>query len=110
MQNGYAEANINSSLPRLSTKGNSGKNTTAQTAFLQDASYIRLKNLQIGYTIPANVTRKFGVSRLRVYVSGENLWTGTSLRKQFDPETIGEWNGNGYPLSTTLSGGLSLTF
>ena len=110
VQNGYAEANINSSLPRLSTKGNSGKNTTAQTAFLQDASYIRLKNLQIGYTIPANVTRKFGVSRLRVYVSGENLWTGTSLRKQFDPETIGEWNGNGYPLSTTLSGGLSLTF
>ena len=110
VQNGYAEPNINSSLPRLSTKGNSGKNTTAQTAFLQDASYIRLKNLQIGYTIPENLTKRFGISRLRFYVSGENLWTGTKLCKQFDPETIGEWNGNGYPLSRTVSGGLSLTF
>ena len=110
VQAGYLEPNINSSLPRLSTKNNGSKNTTTQTAFLQDASYIRLKNLQIGYTLPENLTKKIGISRVRVYVSGENLWTGSKLSKQFDPETIGQWNGNGYPLSRTLSGGVSLTF
>jgi hypothetical protein len=78
---------------------------------LQDASYIRLKNLQIGYTIPKHIVSKWGVSNLRVFVSGENLWTGTSLSELFDPETIdGGWNGCVYPMSRTLSCGLSLTF
>ena len=70
---------------------------------------IRLKNLQIGYTLPQDLTRKISIEKLRVYFSGENLWTGTSLRKQYDPETIGTWYGNGYPLNTTFSFGLSLT-
>lgn len=106
VQNGYMDANINSYLPRLA--GN--KNITAQTKYVQNASYIRLKNLQIGYTLPNSITKKMGIQQLRVYISGENLWTGTKLRKQFDPETIGSWNGNGYPLCRTLSCGLSVNF
>ena len=90
---------------------NTSKNNQNQTHYLQDASYIRLKNLQIGYTIPKSVVSKWGISNLRVYVSGENLWTGTSLSELFDPETIdGGWNGCVYPMSRTLSCGLSLTF
>ena len=89
------------------------KNQKAQTRYLQDASYIRLKNLQVGYTIPQELSRKFFVQNLRLYVSVDNLWTHTKLSKVFDPETIkGGYNGsygNAYPLSRTWAFGLSLT-
>ncbi|MDR1718175.1 MAG: TonB-dependent receptor [Prevotella sp.] len=107
VREGYNTANINAYLPRPLE---SDKNLQVQTRYLQDASYIRLKNLQIGYTLPTSMTSKWGMQKVRVYVSGENLWTGTKLVEQFDPETIGTNKGNGYPLSCTLSGGLSLTF
>ncbi len=87
------------------------KNQKCQTRYLQNAAYIRLKNLQLGYTIPANITRKAGIQKLRVYVSGENLLTFTKMAKMFDPETIdGTWTGNVYPLSRVISGGLSVNF
>ncbi len=87
------------------------KNLQTQTRYLQDASYIRLKNLQLGYTLPALLTKRFGCQRLRAYVSGENLWTGTKMARMFDPETIdGGYNGSVYPLQKVLSLGLSVTF
>ena len=106
VQAGYTTPNINSYLPRPVGR----KNLTTQTKYLQDASYLRLKNLQIGYTLPTALTTKWGMQKVRVYFSGENLFTLTGLADQFDPETIGTRNGNGYPLSMTLSCGLSLTF
>lgn len=117
-------ANLDSYYPRpLFGWGSNGpmKNQKAQTRYLQNASYIRLKNLQIGYTLPASLTKKFAVERCRIFISGENLWTGTSLSKLFDPETINGGDtgssankaikngGNAYPLSRTWSFGLSLT-
>lgn len=103
------EANLDAYYPRpIYNEG--GKNQKAQSRYVQDASYIRLKNLQIGYTIPANIMNKIGMTKCRFYISGENLWTGTSLSKLFDPETIvGGNGGNAYPLSKTWSFGLSLT-
>ena len=57
------------------------------------------------------LTGKIGLSRARVFVSGENLLTGSSLMRLFDPETIsGGRSGNAYPLSRTWSFGVSLTF
>jgi hypothetical protein len=54
--------------------------------------------------------QKTGISKCRLFVSGENLFTLTSLNNIFDPETAsGGWDGNGYPLSKTWSFGLSLT-
>lgn len=97
------------------------KNHETQTRYLQNAAYIRLKNLQVGYTIPAPVIRKLGINSCRIFVSGENLWTGTSLSKLFDPETLNGGNtdkdangaiksgGNAYPLSRTWSVGLSIS-
>lgn len=88
------------------------KNQQTQTRYLQDASYIRLKNLQFGYTLPASLTQKASISKLRIFISGENLWTGTKLANMFDPETISGGdgqNGNAYPLSKTISFGLSVT-
>ncbi len=88
----------------------SDKNHHAQTAYLQDASYIRLKNLQVGYTLPAQLTQKVGIQRMRFYFSGENIWTITKMAKMFDPETVdGGWEGNAYPLSKVYAFGLSLT-
>src|SRR5690606_33189395 len=49
------------------------KNQEVQTRYLQDASYARLKNFQLGYTLPQNVLSKVHVDRLRIYLSGENL-------------------------------------
>ncbi|MCD8137510.1 MAG: hypothetical protein LUH01_16785 [Parabacteroides gordonii] len=62
----------------------------------------------MGYTLPSSLTNKFYVNKLRVFVSGENLWTGTNLFKTLDPEQVDAANGD-YPLSKTLSFGLSIT-
>ncbi|WP_333864809.1 SusC/RagA family TonB-linked outer membrane protein [Sphingobacterium sp.] len=87
------------------------KNQQTQTRFLQNAAYIRIKNIQLGYTLPKTTTNRFGVERLRVYVSGENIWTGSSVAGMFDPETIdGGSNGTVYPLTKVWSAGLSVTF
>lgn len=94
-----------------------GKNTQCQTRYLQNAAYMRLKNLQIGYTFPKALIGKIGLENLRVFVSGENLFTITSLSGTMDPETCGAGyqstsaaNGTVYPLSKTLSFGLSVNF
>lgn len=88
------------------------KNHRTQTKYLQDASYMRLKNLQIGYNFPATLVNRVGLQNLRVYVSGENLLTITKLSKTMDPETagIGRQGGTVYPLSKTYSFGLSVNF
>ncbi|SFU64265.1 TonB-linked outer membrane protein, SusC/RagA family [Pustulibacterium marinum] len=89
----------------------SGKNHQTQTRYLQDASYMRLKNLQIGYTLPSSVTEKLKMTKLRLYVSGENLWTLTNLSEIFDPETIDSgYGGNVYPISRTIAFGLNLNY
>jgi TonB-linked SusC/RagA family outer membrane protein len=113
------EANLDAYYPRPNF--GSGKNQEKQTRYLQDASYIRLKNLQVGYTLPASLTKKIAISKCRIFVSAENLWTGTKLSDVFDPETVdggstdssqSEWirnSGNAYPLSRTWSFGINIT-
>lgn len=107
--NGYADTNLDSYYPRPVKDGGS-KNRQVQSRYLQDASYIRLKNLQVGYTLPAHLTRKAGFENVRVYFSGENLWTGTHMSNLFDPETIGSAKGGStMPMSRTYSFGISVT-
>ncbi|SHL99240.1 TonB-linked outer membrane protein, SusC/RagA family [Mucilaginibacter sp. OK098] len=78
------------------------------TFFLQDASYLRLKNLVFGYTIPAQVTKKIGINRLRVYFAGDNLLTITKF-KGLDPERYG--NGDlQYPQNKIYSFGVNVSF
>ena len=90
---------------------NTTKNQNPQTRFVQDASYIRLKNVQLGYTLPYTISQKAKIQKLRVYVSGENVLTLTKMSKVFDPETIdGGYNGAIYPLFKRISFGTSITF
>ena len=77
----------------------------SQTRWLQDASYVRLKNLTVGYTIPENSTKKIGT--IRIYGSGENLFEVTNLFKYLDPENL---SGFGYPFRRTYSIGASINF
>ena len=104
--NGYQEANLNAYLPRVN---GGAKNLQSQTRYLLNAAYMRCKNLQIGYTLPQKLTQSWGIQNLRVYFSVDNLFTITSLPKQFDPELLGYDSNNGYPLSRTTSFGLSIT-
>ena len=118
----WSEDNPDAYYPRPYFNGSRGdfhlnKNQYCQTRYLQNAAYIRLKNVQLGYTLPAELTKKISVERLRFYVSGENLWVGTKMAKMFDPETVDGGNtggtnkniGEAYPLSMTISFGLNVT-
>ncbi len=102
---------------------NTVKNQSIQTRYLLDASYVRLKNLQLGYTLPNSLTNKIAMSDLRIFVSGENLFTITKMFEVFDPETIDGGldtetvvtetrrdTGSGYPLVRVISVGLSVNF
>lgn len=103
-------ANINAKFPRLTADG---KNRESQTGYLENAAYVRLKNLQLGYTLPNSLTRKAGISNLRFFFSAENLFTATGLPNGIDPETlgIGWYDGSGsYPLTRTYSAGVSINF
>ena len=102
-------ANVNSYYPRPLFNN---KNHKTQTAYLQNAAYMRLKNLQLGYTLPKSLINKIGLQNVRVYVSGENLLTITGLSDTMDPETagIGKQGGTVYPLSRVYSFGLSVNF
>lgn len=108
VQNDYRSVNVNAYLPRPLFDD---KNRECQTLYLQNAAYMRLKNLTVGYTLPASVTSKCGVQKLRVFFSGENLWTISGVSEQFDPETLtgGAYGGVGYPLSRTFSFGINVT-
>jgi TonB-linked SusC/RagA family outer membrane protein len=83
----------------------SGKNQQTQSRYLLDASYLRVKSLQLGYTIP---TCGDFIKKCRIYLAGENLLTFTKMFKNFDPEI--ENNGLSYPLQKALSIGCNISF
>lgn len=98
-------ANLNAYFPRPTWEN--GGNRQKSDRYLQNAAYIRLKNLTLGYTFPKQWMSKAGISRLRVYVQGENLLTFTPLINTYDPETLSNMT---YPISRKYSVGLNLTF
>ena len=90
----------------------STKNQQTQTGYLQNAAYLRVKNAQIGYTLPKIWTKKAGMESVRIYVSGDNLLTFSDMISVFDPETLGgDWgDGKLYPLQRTISVGINVNF
>ena len=78
-----------------------------QTRYLQDASYLRLKNLTLGYTLPKALTTKMKMDKLRVYFSAENLFDVSHIKARLDPEGL---DGKIYPFQKTYSVGLNLNF
>ncbi|MDR2127137.1 MAG: TonB-dependent receptor [Prevotellaceae bacterium] len=87
-------------------------NFVAQTRYLLNMAYLRLKNLTIGYTLPVSLTQKIGVDKVRVYFSGQNLFEIKDSRLPVDPEineTEAQW-GRTYPYPRTVSLGLQVNF
>lgn len=96
--------------PRPFTGGT--HNYRVSDKWVLDASYVRLKNIQVGYTLPSNVLSRVGISRARVFFSGQDLLTFSGLgpfKQYFDPEAR---NGvqNDYPFFATASVGINLSF
>ena len=109
----WTEANPDAYFPRA--RGYSALNGTLRVfndRYLQNAAYLRLKNLTLGYTLPEKLTAKAGLAKARVYFSGENLWYWTALHSKYlDPELV-QHNGSSdlYAMSRTFSFGINVEF
>jgi hypothetical protein len=87
---------------------NNGELAKVQTKYLQDASFMRVKNLTVGYTLPEQLTGKWRIDRLRVYFSGENIFTFHHMEV---PGNDPERNDNVYyPFMKVVSFGLNIGF
>lgn len=103
----YTALNPNAKYPRIYGEyENYNHNSRSQTKYLMDASYLRIKNVTLGYTIPKTLISKIHLSSVKVFASIENLHTFTSLPMGYDPERL-SW---GYPFYRTVSFGFNVTF
>ncbi|MEJ5144805.1 SusC/RagA family TonB-linked outer membrane protein [Sphingobacterium sp. MYb388] len=104
--NAWTPQNANSTIPALQTVNNNDEGRLSNY-FIENGSYMKLRNLSLGYTLPTDAASRLRMSRLRIYVTGQNLFTVKS--KNFtgvDPENVG-W---GYPIPTTWTAGLNIGF
>jgi hypothetical protein len=98
--------------PRLVLNDPNGNFGNMSDFYLEDGDYLRLKIFQLGYSLPANLFNKIGISRVRVYVTAENLFTLTNYTG-YDPEVGGGVYGidkGQYPQARTLLGGVQVQF
>lgn len=91
---------------------NGSCNSVQQSRYLLNLSYLRLKNLTVGYTLPARITNKIKIDKVRVYFSGENLFTIQDSKLPVDPEVTQTEHmiGRSFPLQRTYSVGLQVNF
>ena len=104
----WTETNTNAKFPRL-TWGDAGNNYQHSSFWMKDASYLRLKNIQLGYNLPKSILNKAKIDQARIYVNGLNLFTIDRFWDGFDVETpVG--TGTNYPMVKTISVGIDLIF
>ena len=106
MRDVWTTSNPDGSIPN---PNGSAMNREDSDRFIEDGSYLRLKNLQIGYSLPQRWISKIGMSRLRIYLSGSNLFTVTRYTG-YDPEVGGGVDYGNYPQSRTFMLGLNINF
>lgn len=81
---------------------------TVNSFFVENTSFMRLKNVEVGYTLPASLTKKIGISKARFYVNGVNLFTWDKMKtKDYDPEI---WNSATYPVYRVFNSGVNIVF
>jgi len=118
--------NLDAYFPRYSgllAYNAAGSLAQPQTKYLQDASYLRLKNVTLSYALPTVLTKKIAAQDITVFFTGQNLFTFSNLfkhSKNVDPESIESVNpdtggaafggGNGYPMLKTYTAGINVTF
>ena len=82
----WSEENPDAYFPHPHTSVNTKQNVHAQSRYVQNAAYIRLKNLTFSYSLPPAIASKAGLVNAQIYFSGQNLWEATNMRKPLDPE------------------------
>ncbi len=110
--NRWTGAGTSNDFPRLSITDPNGNFSNPSKFYLEDGDYFRIKVLQIGYTLPSSIMNKIHLSKVRVYVSGNNLVTLTKYNG-YDPEIGGSSYGidrGYYPQARSFTAGLNLTF
>lgn len=128
LENHWTPQNTDALLPRyVSRLANraGGILREAQTRYIMNVAYLRLKNIQLGYTLPRNLISRISATNARVYISAENIWSWSPLHKitkDIDPENTGvsdrlfsaadanAGDGYNYPLLKGVTFGLSITF
>ena len=103
--------NKNAEMPRIAYMSTSPSlpSQVVSDFWIQDASYVRMKNLQIGYTMPKSLVNAVGIQNVRFYYSVENLFTLHNMRLNVDPEIPSERASN-FPLTRTHAFGVNVTF
>jgi TonB-linked SusC/RagA family outer membrane protein len=126
MKNSWKQEGDVTNIPRLTTTAQNEANLRLSDRYVKDGSFFRIKNIQLGYTLPEKTTKKIGIESLRVYLSAQNFFSFHNYAG-FDPEIgIGKSSGKGtnkenrgfldigidrgmYPLAKTISFGINLT-
>lgn len=107
--NRWTEENHSTTYPRTYNRSNEYWVNQNNTFWLHSSDYIRLKNIEVGYTLPSALTNKVKIERLRLYVNAYNLLTIAPAMKDYDPENT-SGRGYNYPLSKIINFGATLTF
>ncbi len=108
MRNVWTKNNPTGTIPNPGASGSS-RNFESSSRYVEDGSYLRLKNLQVGYTLPESLSKRIGVSSCRLYVTMSNLLTLTSYIG-YDPEVGGGVDWGNYPQSRTITIGTNINF
>ena len=106
----WSTSNTGSDIPRLTLIDENHNYSTESDWYLEDGSYLRLKNITLGYTLPAEITKKIGTSKIRLFATSQNLLTITGY-KGFDPE-VGNYGLDmlKYPQARTIMLGANINF
>ncbi len=104
VENSWTPENRDAYYPEMQTDS---KNFVTQTRFLQNAAYVRLKNITISYNIPVSLMDKIGLTSARVYVGAQNLWEFSKIREPLDPEYVFD-NSIDYPLFRSYTVGINI--
>ncbi|TKG97431.1 SusC/RagA family TonB-linked outer membrane protein [Puteibacter caeruleilacunae] len=100
----------NAAYPKFSNDLIGGSANQSSSFWLVDASYLRLKNVQVGYSLPSQILEKSGISKLRLYVSGNNLLCIDNFYKGWDPEATNPGQNSFYPFTSVFLFGVNATF
>jgi TonB-dependent starch-binding outer membrane protein SusC len=104
----FTDINTTAPLPALKRQGS--ENPATSSFWMDDASYLRLKNFEFGYSVPTKLLKKIKMDRVRAYVSGQNMLTFTKITN-VDPERFAsDISNTSYPQAKTLSFGLNIGF
>jgi hypothetical protein len=114
LNNSWTPTNSGASVPKASNKSNFSTNTEITDYYIEDGSFLKLKNLQLGYNIPTTLLGKVGIGSARIYLQGVNLFTITKY-SGLDPElggydTVFGVDAGNYPLVKQYLVGINVSF